>query len=109
VRIEKQEISFHIKKSLGMRKGWKIIAHDGEMIDGAALKTVVSMIKDMECQVSKNISDCIISCTISRAVLFRTESLSKLPEEEIFCPNSTSTLLAALFTISYSHVHIYIP
>ena len=59
--MEKQEISFCIKKALGMRKGWKIIADDGEMIDGAALKTVVSMIKDMECQVSKSISVCIIS------------------------------------------------
>ena len=59
--MEKQEISFRIKKALGMRKGWKIIADDGEMIDGAALKTVVSIINDMECQVSKNISGCIIS------------------------------------------------
>ena len=43
-----------------MRKGWKIIADDGKMIDGAALKTVVTMIKDMEYQVSKSVSDCII-------------------------------------------------
>eukprot|EP00091_Calanus_sinicus_P004869 TRINITY_DN15231_c0_g1_i1.p2 TRINITY_DN15231_c0_g1~~TRINITY_DN15231_c0_g1_i1.p2 ORF type:complete len:165 (-),score=59.92 TRINITY_DN15231_c0_g1_i1:175-669(-) len=50
VRMEKPEISFRIKKALGMRKGWKIIADDGEKIDGAALKTVVSIIKDMECQ-----------------------------------------------------------
>ena len=57
--MEKQEISFRIKKALGMRKGWKIIADDGEMIDGAALKTVVSIIKDLEYQVSKSISGCI--------------------------------------------------
>ena len=80
--MEKQEISFCIKKALGMRKGWKIIADDGEMIDGAALKTVVSMIKDMECQVSKSISGCICFILLSRAVLSRTESRSKLPEEE---------------------------
>ena len=80
--MEKQEISFRIKKALGMRKGWKIIADDGEMIDGAALKTVVSMIKDMECQVSKSISCCISFILLSRAVLSRTESRSKLPEEE---------------------------
>merc|ERR1712106_292195 len=49
-RREKQEISFHIKKALGMRKGWKIMADDGEDMDGSALKTVVTMIKDMECQ-----------------------------------------------------------
>jgi len=49
-RAEKQEISFQVKKALGLRKGWKIMADDGEIINGAALKTVVSMIKDMECQ-----------------------------------------------------------
>merc|ERR1712106_1051657 len=49
-RREKQEISFHIKKALGMRKGWKLMADDGEDMDGSALKTLVTMIKDMECQ-----------------------------------------------------------
>ena len=42
-----------------MRKGWKIMADDGEDMDGSALKTVVTMIKDMECQVTKSISSCI--------------------------------------------------
>merc|ERR1712055_235717 len=45
-----QEVSFSIKRALGARKGWKIMADDGHNIDGSALKTVVSMIKDMECQ-----------------------------------------------------------
>jgi len=49
-RLAKREISFQVKKALGLRKGWKIIADDTEMMDGAALKTVVSMIKDMEYQ-----------------------------------------------------------
>ena len=44
-------VSFQVKKSLGLRKGWKIMADDGEIINSTALKTVVSMIKDMECQV----------------------------------------------------------
>ena len=33
------------------RKGWKIMADDGQPIEGPALKTVVGMIKDMEFQV----------------------------------------------------------
>ena len=33
------------------RKGWKIMADDGQPIEGPALKTVVGMIKDMEYQV----------------------------------------------------------
>ena len=33
------------------RKGWKIMADDGQPIEGSALKTVVGMIKDMEFQV----------------------------------------------------------
>jgi len=45
-----QEVSFRVKKAQGMRKGWKIMVDDGEMMDGSALKTVVSMIKDMEYQ-----------------------------------------------------------
>jgi len=47
---QKQEVSFSIKRALGSRKGWKIMADDGHSIDGSALKTVVSMIKDMEFQ-----------------------------------------------------------
>ena len=50
--IQDQEVSFCIKRALGARKGWKIIADDGHSIDGSALRTVVSMIKDMECQVA---------------------------------------------------------
>ena len=52
---QKREVSFQVKKALGLRKGWKIMADDGEIINNAALKTVVTMIKDMECQVSNNI------------------------------------------------------
>merc|ERR1712106_735803 len=44
------EVSFSIKRALGSRKGWKIMADDGHNIDGSALKTVVNMIKDMEFQ-----------------------------------------------------------
>ena len=44
-------MSFSIKRALGSRKGWKIMPDDGHSIDGTALKTVVSMIKDMEFQV----------------------------------------------------------
>merc|ERR1712106_400563 len=49
---DEQEVSFSIKRALGSRKGWKIMADDGHSIDGLALKTVVSMIKDMEFQVN---------------------------------------------------------
>ena len=52
-RNKEQEVSFSIKRSLGARKGWKIMADDGYILDGSALKTVVGMIKDMECQVNK--------------------------------------------------------
>ena len=52
---QQREVSFQVKKALGLRKGWKIMADDGEIINNAALKTVVTMIKDMECQVSINI------------------------------------------------------
>jgi len=45
-----KEVSFSIKRALGSRKGWKIMADDGHSFDGSALKTVVSMIKDMEFQ-----------------------------------------------------------
>jgi hypothetical protein len=54
--VQDQEVSFSIKRALGARKGWKIIADDGHSIDGSALRTVVSMIKDMECQVPKIIN-----------------------------------------------------
>jgi len=45
-----QDVSFSIKRTLGARKGWKIMADDGQPIEGPALKTVVGMIKDMEYQ-----------------------------------------------------------
>ena len=45
-------VSFKIKKKLGSRKGW-IIMQDDEVECEAqdALKTVVQMIREMECQV----------------------------------------------------------
>ena len=49
-------MSFSSKRALGARKGWKIVADDGYSIGGSALMTVVSMIKDMECQVAKTIN-----------------------------------------------------
>ena len=49
------EVSFSIKRALGSRKGWKIMADDGHSIDGFALKTVVNMIKDMEFQVERRL------------------------------------------------------
>merc|ERR1712029_205727 len=48
-----QEISFRIKKCLGSRKGWKIFPEDDDIVgemDTKALKTVVNMIKELECQ-----------------------------------------------------------
>ena len=48
---KEQEVSFSIKRALGSRKGWKIMPDDGHIIDGSALKTVVSMIKNLEFQV----------------------------------------------------------
>ena len=53
-----QEGSFSIKKSFGSRKGWKIMPDDGQQnIDASALQSVVSIIKDMELNVSiRNIS-----------------------------------------------------
>ena len=48
-----QEVSFSIKKSFGSRKGWKIMPDDEQQnIDASALKSVVSIIKDMELNVS---------------------------------------------------------
>merc|ERR1712106_186860 len=47
---QNQEVSFSIKRALGSRKGWKILAEDGNSLDGSALRTVVGMIKDMEMQ-----------------------------------------------------------
>ena len=55
---QEQEVSFSIKRALGSRKGWKIMADDGHSIDGMALKTVVSMIKDMEFQVQYSYLSC---------------------------------------------------
>ena len=55
---QQQEMAFRVKKFLGNRKGWKIIPDNGdnsEDINTVALSTVVSMIKDMECQVSINL------------------------------------------------------
>lgn len=52
--VEKQEVAFRIKKCLGGRKGWKIIPTDEDDyadIDAKALRTVVNMIKELECQV----------------------------------------------------------
>jgi len=48
--VVSQDVSFSIKRTLGARKGWKIMADDGQPIEGPALKTVVGMIKDMEYQ-----------------------------------------------------------
>lgn len=51
---QQQEMAFRVKKCLGSRKGWKIIPDNddnSEDINTVALRTVVSMIKDMECQV----------------------------------------------------------
>jgi len=45
-----QEVSFSIKRAVGARKGWKIMADHGQGIEGPALKTVVGMIKEMEFQ-----------------------------------------------------------
>ena len=53
---QQQEMAFRVKKCLGSRKGWKIIPDNDdnlEDINTVALRTVVSMIKDMECQVNK--------------------------------------------------------
>lgn len=50
---QQQEMAFRVKKCLGSRKGWKIIPDNDdnlEDINTVALRTVVSMIKDMECQ-----------------------------------------------------------
>lgn len=48
--IEQTESSFSIKRALGSRRGWKIMADDGGMVDGVALRRVVTIIKDMELQ-----------------------------------------------------------
>ena len=50
---ESDLVSFKIKKKLGSRKGW-IIMQDDEVECEAqdALKTVVQMIREMECQVN---------------------------------------------------------
>jgi len=45
-----QEVSFTIKRTLGTRKGWKIMPEEGGEVEGAALKKVVNMIKDIEFQ-----------------------------------------------------------
>ena len=54
---QEQEVSFSIKRALGSRKGWKIMADDGHSFQGSALKTVVSMIKDMEFQVALSVRE----------------------------------------------------
>lgn len=44
-----EEVSFSIKRSLGSRKGWKIMPDDGQCeLDASALQSVVAIIKDME-------------------------------------------------------------
>jgi hypothetical protein len=48
--VEQTESSFSIKRALGSRRGWKIMADDGGMVDGVALRRVVTIIKDMELQ-----------------------------------------------------------
>ena len=48
---EEQEMGFSIRRALGGRRGWKIMADDGEMVDGLALRRIVTIIKDMELQV----------------------------------------------------------
>jgi len=45
-----QEVSFSIKRSIGSRKGWKIMSEEGQQMDGDALRKVVNMIKDIEFQ-----------------------------------------------------------
>lgn len=45
-----QEVSFSIKRTLGTRKGWKIMPEDGHALEGEALIKVVNMIKDIEFQ-----------------------------------------------------------
>ena len=55
---QQQEMAFWVTKCLGSRKGWKIIPDNddnSEDINTVALRTVVSMIKDMECQVIINL------------------------------------------------------
>ena len=48
-----EEVSFSIKRSLGSRKGWKIMPDDGQCeLDASALQSVVAIIKDMEIKVS---------------------------------------------------------
>ena len=52
---QEQEMAFRVKKCLGSRKGWKIIPDNddnSEDINTVALRTVVNMIKEMECQVN---------------------------------------------------------
>ena len=54
---QEQEMAFRVKKCLGSRKGWKIIPDNddnSEDINTVALRTVVNMIKEMECQVNIN-------------------------------------------------------
>ena len=54
---QQQEMAFRVKKCLGSRKGWKIIPDNddnSEDINTVALRTVVNMIKEMECQVNIN-------------------------------------------------------
>ena len=54
---QQQEMAFRVKKCLGSRKGWKIIPDNDDNLEDdintVALRTVVSMIKEMECQVNK--------------------------------------------------------
>merc|ERR1711970_1273040 len=48
--VASAEVSFSIKRSLGARKGWKIMTEDGESLDSNALRAVVGMIKEIEYQ-----------------------------------------------------------
>ena len=78
----------HLFKSLILdscylfRKGWKIMADDGQPIEGPALKTVVGMIKDMEYQVRSPLAKVNSSFgkelnVVSRGSAFPKESRSR--------------------------------
>ena len=101
VSVVKQEMSFRIKKCLGSRKGWKIIPDDDEVggeLNSGALRTVVNMIKEMECQVSGQ--DCFWSFTNTiciAGICGARENLSESLKSNIYKQNfiySQSTINA---------------
>ena len=81
-------MSFRIKKCLGSRKGWKIIPDDDEVggeLDSGALRTVVNMIKEMECQVSDQNCFCSFTHTICIAgICGARENLSESLKSLLF-------------------------